>query len=131
MKANIEAVLAIRVPPPDDEEAEEGLHEFALLWYRFVDPVSADMDRISNPLARAAVWIRFGAVEQLERIQTYYPEAPLGPVSSFTEALLFAESWDRAQTVKETVITLLQKDENDDEENEMMEFLKKDTLEDL
>jgi hypothetical protein len=125
MKARVEAVWAIKTPP--DDEAE-GLHEFSLYWYRFSqDP--QEVDPAFRTPARPAVWVKFGRLEHLERIQSGYPEATLGPVSSYNEALIFTENWEEAQALQKKVAAFLEEEEEDDDG--MGEILKEDTMEDL
>ncbi|HET6371386.1 MAG TPA: hypothetical protein VFG95_09320 [Nitrospiria bacterium] len=123
MNAKIEAVWALRVAP--DDEAED-LHEFGLAWYRFTnDPTLVD-PVIKSP-ARPAVWVRFGRVEHLERMQRSYPDAKLGPSSRFTEGLIFAENWDRARALVSEVASRLK---GADEDDSMGQAIREDTLED-
>jgi hypothetical protein len=124
MSLNVEAVWAIRVVP--DDEAEE-LHEFGLAWYRFThDP--SQLDPVLKIPAKPAVWVRFGQVGHLELIQADFPEAKLGPSSRYTEAILFAESWDKAKNLKEKVLDLLEGEE--EEEEGMGKIIREDTMED-
>ncbi len=123
MKADVYAVMATQVPP---DEEDEGLHEFSLYWYRFTDnPASVD-PRLSAR-TRPAVWVRFKEISQLETLQGSYPEARLGPSSSYTEALIFSESWEEAKQLQKKVATLLSQNEDDT----LKGLLAEDTLEDL
>ena len=118
----VQAVWAVKVVP--DDEAE-GLHEFSLAWYRFTtDP--GDIDPTLKVPARPAVWVKFSKVEQLELMQSSFPEAKLGPAGSFTEALHFADNWARAQELQKRVAAALK----DEEEDDMGRILKEDTMED-
>jgi hypothetical protein len=118
----IEAVWAVKVVP--DDEAE-GLHEFSLSWYRFTkDP--AEVDPTLKIPARPAVWVKFSKVEQLELMQSSFPEAKLGPAGSFTEALHFADNWARANELQKRITATLK----EEEEEEMGKILKEDTMED-
>jgi len=119
----IQTVWAVKVMP--DDEAED-LHEFGLSWYRFSkDP--AAIDPVLKIPAKPAVWIKFSKLEQLELTQSNFPEAKLGPAASFTEGILFAESWEKAQLLQKKVSRALRDEE---EEDEMGEILKEDTMED-
>lgn len=125
MKARVESVWAMKTPPPDDED--ETLHEFSLHWYRFSqDPDEVDPD-FRSP-SRPAVWVKFGHFEHLQKMQSGFPEATLGPVSSYTEALIFTESWNEAEALQKKVALFL---EGGAEEDEMEEINKEDTMEDL
>ncbi len=119
----IKRVLAVKVPPQEDGE---GIHELGLTWYRFEDKIE-NSDMPFKESARPAVWIKFSQVEQLERIQGAYPEAKLGPASSFTEALIFAENWEKGDELQKKVTLLLQ---NTGEVDEMEAMLREDTMED-
>jgi len=118
----VKAVWASRVPP--DEEVED-LYEFSLYWYRFFEELGS---RPSN--CRPAVWIEFSRIEHLKRIQINYPEATLGPSSSYTQGLIFTETFQDAQTVQEKVLSLLQNEETF-EENELYNIIQSDSMEDL
>jgi hypothetical protein len=119
---NVQAVWVVKVVP--DDEAEE-LHEFSLSWYRFTnDP--AEIDPTLKIPARPAVWVKFSKVEHLELMQSDFPDAKLGPASSFTEALLFADDWDRAQALQKKVTAVLKGEDGD----EMGRILKEDAMED-
>ena len=120
----VQAVWAVKVPP--DEEAED-LHEFFLYWYRFAENRS-DIEPSLRPSAKPAIWIRFGRASHLERIRDGFPEAKLGPGASFNEALIFAEEWAGALTLKEKVSNLLGEEEGNDE---MSDVIKEDTMEDI
>lgn len=118
----VEAVWAVKVVP--DDEAE-GLHEFALAWYRFTeDP--AEVDPILKIPAKPAVWVKFSKADHIELMQSSFPDAKLGPSSSFTEALLFADNWARAKELQKRVTVALKEEEGE----EMGQILKEDTLED-
>lgn len=118
----VEAVWAVKVVP--DDEAE-GLHEFSLSWYRFTkDP--SDVDSVIKAPARPAVWVKFSKMDHLEEMQLRFPDAKLGPASSFTEALLFADTWARAQELQKKVAAALK----GEEEDEMGRILKEDAMED-
>lgn len=119
----IETVWAVKVIP--DDEAED-LHEFALSWYRFSDN-PADTDPTLKVPAKPAVWIKFSKVEHLELTQSTFPEAKLGPASSFTEALLFTETMEKAKALQKKVKEVLR---GEDEEDEMGRILKEDAMED-
>ncbi len=118
---DVRFIWAEKVPPDDQAE---GLHEFGLSWYRFAEEPSG-LDPSLAPVP--AVWVKFDAVEQLEIIQARFPEAKLGPASSFTEALIFAENRERAKTLQKNLIALLGSREDD---AAMEEILREDTMED-
>ena len=119
----IQTVWAVKVMPDDENE---DLHEFALSWYRFSkDP--AEIDSALKVPAKPAVWVKFSKLEQLELVQSNFPEAKLGPASSFAEAILFAESWEKAQALRKKVYAVLRDEE---EADEMGQILKEDTMED-
>lgn len=121
MKAQVKAVMATQVPPDDDDES---LHEFFLYWYFFTeDPQEREDPRRTRP----AVWVRFGEVSHLKAIQFHYPDARLGPSSSYTEALIFTETWDTAKQLAENVSALLIQEQ----EETIGEIIEEDTLEDI
>ncbi|MBI3805031.1 MAG: hypothetical protein HY282_14870 [Nitrospirae bacterium] len=119
----IQTVWAVKVVPDDEDEA---LHEFALSWYRFTKD-SAETDPVLKIPARPAVWVKFSKVDHIELMQSNFPEAKLGPASSFTEAILFTESWEKAQALQKKIYGVLRDEE---EEDEMGQILKEDTMED-
>jgi hypothetical protein len=123
MKPKIEAVWALRVAP--DDEAKD-LHEFGLAWYRFTDDPDS-VDPIIKAPPRPAVWVRFGQVEHLDRMQRSYPEAKLGPSSRYTEGLIFAENWEGARALESEVASRLK---GGDEDDSMDQAIREDTLED-
>ncbi len=118
----VQAVWAEKVTP--DNPAGD-LHEFFGAYYRLT-PERPWTDAAIKAEAEPAVWVRFERVEQLERLQAGYPEARLGPVSSYTEALLITETWDEAQKLRDRVAALFEAEEA----GEMDELLKEDTMED-
>ncbi len=120
----IKLIWALKIAPQDD--AVENSHEFGLSWYRFEDDIGA-FEKSLQQSVHPAVWIRFSQIEQLERIQGAYPEAKLGPASSFTEALLFAENWEQGKALEKKATLLL---EMEKEVDEMEAILREDTLED-
>lgn len=119
----IKAVWAVRVVPEDEDET---LHEFALAWYRLTEDPD-DVDPNLKIPAQPAVWVKFSKFEQLESMQAHFPEAKLGPVSSYTEAILFAESPEAARALQKKVYGALRDEE---EEDEIDRLLKEDTMED-
>jgi hypothetical protein len=123
MKPKVKAVWALRVAP--DDEAED-LHEFGLAWFRFTEG-PASVDPVIKAPARPAVWVRFGGVEHLDKMQRIYPEAKLGPSSRYTEGLIFADDWERALTLENEVASRLKGGEEDDP---MDQAIREDTLED-
>lgn len=120
---DIQLVWTLRVAPQDENET---LHEFGLSWYRF-EQKRDDFEISVQKEIRPAVWIRFSRIEQLERIQGAYPDAALGPASSFTEALLFSENLETGEALKKKVTLLLQMEKEIDE---MDALLREDTMED-
>ncbi|MFY9270689.1 MAG: hypothetical protein WAO55_13185 [Candidatus Manganitrophaceae bacterium] len=106
----IQTVWAVKVVPDDENDH---LHEFALSWYRFTSD-STETDPVIKLPAQPAVWVKFSKVDQLEKMQSSFPEAKLGPASSFTEAILFAESGKAAGALRERVETLLRDEEGPD-----------------
>jgi hypothetical protein len=119
----IQTVWAVKVMP--DDEAEE-LHEFSLSWYRFAkDP--AEVDPVLKIPAQPAVWVKFSKLEHLERMQSDFPEARLGPAGSFTEGILFAESWEKAEALQKKVDAVLR---GGGKEDEMGKIIKEETMED-
>jgi len=120
MKLLVEPVWALQVLPDDEDE---DLHEFALSWYRFT-PDSDWVEPTLKSSPRPAVWVRFGTVEHLARLQAGFPEARLGPSSKYTEALIFSENWQAAHSLRERILDALQ------EEDGMDEVIREDTLED-
>ncbi|MFI5303750.1 MAG: hypothetical protein ACHQYP_03035 [Nitrospiria bacterium] len=119
----VKLVWALKIAPQDDLE---GVHELGLGWYRFEDE-KGHSDQSLHQAARPAVWVKFNHSEQLERIQNAFPEAKLGPAASFTEALIFAESWDTGKTLEKKVHLLL---EGEKEGDDMEAFFREDTMED-
>lgn len=119
----IQTVWAVKVVP--DDEAE-GLHEFGLSWYRFAKEPT-ETDPVLKIPAKPAVWVKFSKLEQLERMQSDFPEAKLGPAGSFTEGILFAESGEKAETLLKRVRAVLGGEE---EEDEMGKIIKEETMED-
>lgn len=116
-------VWALKVAPRDNTD---GLHELGLSWYRFEDQLG-DFDKSLQSTVRPAVWIKFSQIEQLDRLQRAYPDIKLGPADSFNEALLFSDQGEDGEALKEKIILLLEKgDEND----EMEGILREDTMED-
>ena len=127
----IQTVWAEKCPPPDDECDGDGdksgtpaLHEFGLSWYRFSQTAPATVGRYP---AVAAVWIRFRALSELETIQTYFHEAKLGPAASFTEALIFADSWKGAEALHRRIVALIERERTADD---LGEAIKEETMED-
>ncbi len=123
MKAEVQTVMATQVPPDDEEQ---GLHEFFLYWYRFTDRPEL-VDPALSARTRPAVWVRFREISHLETLQAHYSEARLGPSSSYTEALIFSESWEEAKQLQKSIATLLAQDE----EETLGDLIAEDTLEDL
>lgn len=126
---DIQTVWAEKCAPPDDdgdshESGASALHEFGLSWYRFSQAMPATVGRYP---AVAAVWIRFRAVSELETIQTYFHEAKLGPAGSFTEALVFADSWKGAEALHRRIVALVERER---EADDLGEIIKEETLED-
>ncbi len=121
MKATVKAVMAAQVPPDEEDEA---LHEFFLYWYRFTE---GSLPASGSLRTRPAVWVKFGEVAHLEAIQANYHEAKLGPTSSYTEGLIFTETYEEAEQLTRKVATLLAQDE----EETLNDILKEDTLEDI
>lgn len=119
----IQTVWAVKVVP--DDEAE-GLHEFGLSWYRFANN-STETDPVLKIPAKPAVWVKFSKLEHLELMQSDFPEAKLGPAGSFTEGILFAESWEKAEALYKKVQTVLRGEEGEDE---MGKIIKEETMED-
>ena len=122
----IRTVWAEKSAPPDgdDESAVPALHEFGLSWYRFSQIAPATVGRYP---AVAAVWIRFRALSELETIQTYFPEAKLGPAASFTEALIFADDWKGGEALHCRLVALVERQQA---AAEMDKIIKEETLED-
>ncbi|MBI3593603.1 MAG: hypothetical protein HY200_01455 [Nitrospirae bacterium] len=120
---DIQLVWTLKVAPKDENET---LHELGLSWYRF-EQKRENFEFSLQKKIRPAVWIQFSQIEQLERIQGVYPDAALGPASSFTEALLFAENQETGETLKKKVTQLLQME---NEIDEMDALLREDTMED-
>jgi hypothetical protein len=118
----IQTVWAVKVMP--DDEAEQ-LHEFGLSYYRFATD-STETDPVLKIPARPAVWVKFSKVDQLELMQTSFPEAKLGPAGSFTEAILFAESWEKSEALQKKVQAALR----GEGEDEMGKIIKEETMED-
>lgn len=118
----IQTVWAVKVVP--DDEAED-LHEFGLSWYRFAKEPT-EIDPVLKIPAKPAVWVKFSKLEQLELMQSDFPEAKLGPAGSFTEGILFAESWDKAQGLQKKVLSVLL----GEGEDEMGKIIKEETMED-
>ena len=119
----IQTVWAVKVVP--DDEAED-LHEFGLSWYRFAKEPT-EIDPALKIPAKPAVWVKFSKLEQLELMQSSFPEAKLGPAGSFTEGILFAESWEKAQALQKKVNAVLR---DEAEEDEMGKIIKEETMED-
>ncbi|NKE71125.1 hypothetical protein [Candidatus Manganitrophus noduliformans] len=118
----IQTIWAVKVVP--DDEAED-LHEFGLSWYRFAkEPI--ETDPVLKIPAKPAVWVKFSKLEQLELMQSDFPEAKLGPAGSFTEGILFAESWDKAEALRKKVHAVLL----GEGEDEMGKIIKEETMED-
>ena len=142
MKTEIQTVWALRLPPDDDAT---DLHEFFLSWYRLTPatPSTPSTDDSAAPPsapppAQPAVWIKLGKVEHLEIVQTFYPEARLGPAASFNNGLIFTESWAAAQSLQKKIERhFAQRDAEDDggdteaeTEAALHTILKEDSLED-
>ncbi len=104
---------------PDDEDLD--LHEFGLIYYRFLENES-DMD--SQEAVQDAVWVRFSEASQIETLRFQCPDAKLGPVESFTEALILAASPEEAETLCKKIERLYI-------DSEMKEVFDEDTLEDI
>jgi hypothetical protein len=119
----IKLVWTIKEAP---QEQNEELHELGLGWYRFKQN-PGDFEKSIQAKARPAVWIHFSQIEELDRIQGAFPDAPLGPASSFTEALIFADSLEEGEALKKRITRLL---EGNREVDEMEALLREDTMED-
>ena len=89
----VEIIRVIKEPPSDEDDPN--LHEFGLIYYRFI---TEGEDGDLQEIAENAVWVRFSAASQIETIRFHYPEATLGPVQSFTEALILTSTYEEAET---------------------------------
>ena len=119
----IKLIWSIKIPPQDDLN---GLHELGLSWYRFEEKIENFEKKLQNA-ALPAVWIKFNRIEQMERLQSVYPEAKLGPATSFNEALIFADSLEHGEEIRKKVTSLF---EMGKEVDEMEAVFREDSMED-